>query len=370
MEDISSDIKDTVEEEVADIIKDSIDIDVQDTFQDISDTSDIQDVEEDDVPPCDPPVILNNLGLDEEPDDFIIKDTTGYIVTNINDQSGSLIVIDLSDPARPAIHHTEILQGIGEDLELYQSDYLLIANGLAGLQIWNISLPLSPGLISSIDTAYAKGVTAHGNYAYVGDGYQGIKIIDIDNPFAPSLVSQYDTGDFAKDSVVYQQGGNIYLYVADENDGVVVIDVTDATNPTHITTVSIPQGDPDIQAVKLDIMAPWLFVSLLKGGLNIYDITDPSQPQLIASITPGFGYVYQSMVSGTYLFVAAGFQGVQIYDISDIRNPAELYTLDTLGNTKRLLYNNNYLYVLDGDDINTPGLQSALRTVDLKCYTP
>lgn len=367
--------KDTINDFSQDFSVDpGVDIDIG--VDSSSDTREIEDsyedlVEVDDLPPpCEPPVVVNNLVITEEPNDILIIGSTGYIVTSRGTSSGSLIVLDINDPSRPSIHYTEQLSGVGEDLELYQTEYLIVATGNSGIGLWNITSPFSPGLISSLDTSYAKGAFVYNNISYIFDGYQGVKLVDIENPFAPALISQYDTGDFAKDGVIYNDGSRVYLYVADEHGGVEIVDVTVETNPQHLNTISIPQGDQDIQAVTIDIVFPWLFVSLLKGGLNIYDITDPANPTLITNIHPGFGFVYHSILISTYLFVASGFQGLVIYDIRDIRSPHLLYTLDTLGNTKRVLFSGNYLYLLDGDDINRSGNQAALRTVDLRCYTP
>ena len=67
-----------------------------------------------------------------------------------------------------------------------------------------------------------------GNYAYVADGNNGLVIVDISNPASPTLKGSYDTAGFAEDVVV---AGN-YAYVADGNNGFVIIEISNPASPT------------------------------------------------------------------------------------------------------------------------------------------
>jgi Ca2+-binding RTX toxin-like protein len=68
-----------------------------------------------------------------------------------------------------------------------------------------------------------------GNYAYVADSFSGLQIIDISNPLTPTLKGNYDTSGSAYGVQVV---GN-YAYVADGEGGLKIIDVSEFTNPAN-----------------------------------------------------------------------------------------------------------------------------------------
>ena len=85
---------------------------------------------------------------------------------------------------------------------------------------------------------YAWGVASVGDYTYLADGAAGLKIYDVSDPDAPTLVGSYDTPGEARDVAVV--GG--YAYVADGSAGVQVIDVVDPAMPRLVG--SCPTAEP------------------------------------------------------------------------------------------------------------------------------
>ena len=75
---------------------------------------------------------------------------------------------------------------------------------------------------------YAFGVAVVGNYAYVADDDNGLVIVDVSDPENPTLEGHYDTAGNARGVAV---NGN-HTYVADGGNGLVIVDVTNITNPT------------------------------------------------------------------------------------------------------------------------------------------
>ncbi|MHA1960692.1 MAG: hypothetical protein ACW99U_10690, partial [Candidatus Thorarchaeota archaeon] len=76
-------------------------------------------------------------------------------------------------------------------------------------------------------TDYARGVFVSGDYAYVADWDDGLAVINISDPTNPGTPVYEDTRGLAYD--VYVSGD--YAYVADLNTGLAVIDISDPTNP-------------------------------------------------------------------------------------------------------------------------------------------
>ncbi len=66
----------------------------------------------------------------------------------------------------------------------------------------------------------AIGVSVEGNYAYVADDDNGLVIVDITDKNAPTLKGSYDTAGYAFDVSV--EGD--YAYVADGANGLLILD--------------------------------------------------------------------------------------------------------------------------------------------------
>jgi len=85
---------------------------------------------------------------------------------------------------------------------------------------------LHVSLVGRYDTGdWAYGVYVSGSYAYVADEDDGLRIIDVSDPSSPSEVGFYDTGGSALG--VYVSGS--YAYVADEGGGLYILDVSYVT---------------------------------------------------------------------------------------------------------------------------------------------
>jgi len=129
-------------------------------------------------------------------------------------------------------------------------------------------------------------------------------------------------------------GENTYaLVTAAADDGVQIIDITDPSNSKAVASVTDGETYPTldnptgIATVKIGDNTYALVASFADSGVQIIDISDPTSPSAVASITDGAAYpeLYgprgiTTVVVGTktYALVAAyNDAGVQIIDISD-----------------------------------------------------
>ena len=75
--------------------------------------------------------------------------------------------------------------------------YAYVAEGQAGLAIYDI-LSSPSTLVGTCDTpGVARDVSVRGSYAYVADGDQGIQVIDVSDPAAPTIVANLPTAGSA-----------------------------------------------------------------------------------------------------------------------------------------------------------------------------
>ena len=92
--------------------------------------------------------------------------------------------------AAPPIVGSVDTPGYAQDVHVAGS-YAYVNDGSGGLQIINVSEPKNPTIAGSFDELGSpEDVYVSGSYAYVTDylwGQQGLKIIDITNPDSPTL---------------------------------------------------------------------------------------------------------------------------------------------------------------------------------------
>jgi len=117
----------------------------------------------------------------------------------------------------------------GTDTNQYEEDftsklYCDTPNTTAWWDTINGELKLPPfelTLAGSYDTpGYASGVTIAGDYAYVADQSSGLLVIDISDPTNPSLAGSYNTSGSAMGVDITGD----YAYVADHDYGLQVIE--------------------------------------------------------------------------------------------------------------------------------------------------
>lgn len=98
----------------------------------------------------------------------------------------------------------------------------------------------------------------------------------------------------------------------DDYGGITVWDTTDLEAPTKETRIEPPVIDDDVTgkrftAHNFDVTANRLHTSWYHGGVHIYDITDPSNPERVAGYDPD-GYAFWTAVSGRS-FTVGGVYG-------------------------------------------------------------
>jgi hypothetical protein len=158
-----------------------------------------------------------------------LANTDAFIRTNHRARTG-LQLIDISNPLSPI--HKSSVSGTDPVNIFTSGSYAYFTDGSAGLKVIDISNAISPTLLGSVDTTDAGGVSINGNYAYVADGSSGLRIIDVTTKSAPSILSTYNTSGTAYDAFYYSDGN---VYVAD-NSSLLAINVSTPASPTLMKT--------------------------------------------------------------------------------------------------------------------------------------
>ncbi len=212
-------------------------------------------------------------------------------------------------------------------IQIGSAIYAIVAsNGDSGVQIINVSNPAVPTAISSVADG---GTDSAGNtfdtlsrsidvatveinsstYALATSSPDdGIQIINISNPAAPTVASSiidsttavpstFDELDGATSVTTVKIGSATYALVASNNDdGVQIINITDPTNPTATSSVTDGvggfnelDGARGVTTIQIGSATYALVASNLDDGVQIINITNPATPTVTASITDGAG---------------------------------------------------------------------------------
>ena len=154
--------------------------------------------------------------------------------------------------------------------------YAYVADDDRGLQILDISNPAAPTLAGSYDTrGYAYGVSVVGNYAYVADGVSGLQILNISNPAAPTLVGTYDTTGYC---LCRERGGQLRLCGGRRSAA-----CRSSTSATLPPRPCVGTCDTSGYAYGVSVAGNYAYVADGYSGLQILNISNPAAPTLVGS---------------------------------------------------------------------------------------
>lgn len=252
--------------------------------------------------------------------------TTGIQVSGgrayMGDAVGGGVILDISNPANPfELGYFKTPAGAHKVFGL--GDYAYVADAYAGLRIYDISDPSAAFEVGSYDApGYAQAVDAEGKYAYVvEDEYDmGLAIIDVEDPGRPRTVSRLVTEGWAS-RIDYSDG---CAYVVDNSEGLIIIDVSDPHAPYE--TASILGNDLIVSHWVTDVFVRDKLAYVTLGGdssLAVVNVEDASDPSLVGSLNLN-AFPRAVFVEGEYAYIACGYCGLVIADISDPSNPEEI----------------------------------------------
>ena len=107
---------------------------------------------------------------------------------------------------------------------------------LNGLVIFDVSKSGNPQMVSQLLLGGGFGLDVVGELAYVAAGDLGLQVVDVSDPLSPVVLGVLETPGEAKDVVVRED--RAYLAVGDA--GLVVADITDPASPSFIASVDTP----------------------------------------------------------------------------------------------------------------------------------
>jgi len=206
-------------------------------------------------------------------------------------------------------------------------------------------------------------VMFHKNKLYVTNIWAGIQCVNVDDIKNPKIISTYETQHRPRNVFVSEK----YCYVSDELGGVSILEVKKDI-PTKIGQIKTT-GD----AFWVEAEYPYVYVAEEKSGVNVYDITDVSNPVQLGSYdTPGWAWYLT--IKNNLVYVGDKNGGLQILDFSNKTNPVRVGQFQNLPDAKTVFIEDKYAYVANGPngmailDISNPKFPSLVSTYETAGY--
>src|SRR3989344_6541368 len=156
----------------------------------------------------------------------------------------------------------------------------------------------------------------------------------------PTLANAYQLpSGTVVDTVI---SGNI-AYLAAWNGGLYIIDISNPSAPNTLSSITF--GSP---ALGLSIVNNFAYVALA-NGLQIVDVSVPSSPQLRGSYSTGITGE-DIVIVGNYVYVTNCGGGFEIVNITNPYNPIIAGSYTPTSNAEDVTIYGNYAYVSDWND--------------------
>ncbi|GAG19595.1 unnamed protein product, partial [marine sediment metagenome] len=224
----------------------------------------------------------------------VIQNSTGDILNLYDNSTEVFTVLDGGNVGIGTTSPTE-------RLHLNASNFLQTSGDPVTKGNWD------PDNTSIMDNAFLVYVS--GKYAYVvGQESDNLVIVDISDPSNPTTAGNWKPGTGIMNTATSVYISGRYAYVAGGgSSNLAIVDISDPTNPTTIGNWT--PNDPNIMDGARSVYISGKYAYVAGGGsdnLVIVDISNPTNPTTAGNWKPGTSimeYPYSVYISGRYAYV-------------------------------------------------------------------
>lgn len=199
-----------------------------------------------------------------------------------------------------------------------------------------------------------NGLTVTNGLAYLAQGNDGLGVLDVTDPANPVMIGGYHT---AGQALTVRLAGDL-AYVAEGFSGLEILSVTNPAHPVRVGAYTTNS------AQDLCVVGTLAYIAAADGGLRVVDVSNPAQPLPLGGLVTNMSAT-GVCVAGNLACVACPtvisqlghpmVAGLQIIDVSNPLQPALLSTTSSDANAVALL----------GNVALTAGLNSNLQLFDV-----
>lgn len=273
----------------------------------------------------------------------------GYVV---NASANTLQVFDVSTPSSPAL-----ISGVSTNANpravAIKGRYAYVINMTGNtLQVFDVSNPSSMSATGTVAALAPSSISIQGRYAYVtSQGSTALEIFDISNPTKPVSVGSLNVTEVPIS--VYVQGR--YAYVTKATAGgnpatnkLSIIDISDPASPTHLSSIDTGQVPNNVY-----VQGKYAYVTNDTGTsgskrLEVFDISSPASPSSTGTylINGGSDSPMGVFVQGRYAYVAN--YGANTIHVLDVSTPSSITNIGSISTSAGPIYpyvQGRFLYV-------------------------
>jgi hypothetical protein len=244
---------------------------------------------------------------------------------------GALFVVNVTDPHNMTVV-SQYTRSTNNFHLLFPQLYL---TGEEGLRIMDITDPTELVEVGFMDGNHSIiDVFVSGDYSYLSDGPDGLYILDTSDPALPIVISRDSTSSVSDVDI---EGD--YAYLACSTSQLRVLNVSDPSHPTQVSSITVGN------AVSVDVVDTVAYVAS-GNGLHIVSVADIDSLYEVGFL--GVDFLKQIVVAGGYAYLACGFDGMRIIDVSEPSMPAEVSRIEARDWTTGVDVSGNYAYMADG----------------------
>ena len=298
------------------------------------------------------------------------------------DSDSKLLAYDATDPSHLRLVGRMILPPTARGLDCDQNGMVYVAVDSYGLAVVDATKAAQPQRLASHPTgSSAWAVRLDAGRAYVADVGGGLKIYDITTGTNLVELGKYDTlvgecRDVAVNSnLVCLLDGNLHFlsisnlsqpvelslyasrsatsvtmegtnaYVGYEKGAGVLMEVLDISKPATPRVLGTYARSVAVRG--LTLASNCVFLAEGWDGFEIVDVSDPRHPSRTGGVASGD--TWQVSVAGARAYVADGVYGLKIFDIADPGQPKLLGSCATEGRALGIHVQGDLAYIADDD---------------------
>ncbi len=269
---------------------------------------------------------------------------------------GKLFVLDISDPNLTKQVYSNYIPGdwYSSGRDVFIKDSLLFLPYVSdvgdGVEVYNISNPASPKILNStwynglnsIRTNESYSVSLFNNHLFVAEGGFGMSVFSIADFNNVKKILSYETNYTINDLFVY----NNIIFAACGYGGFNTYDYSPIDNITK-TTKRIERAQ-SYYGYNTSVYVENGFAFLTHTpswghGLQIFDITGTDSFKEIGGSYGAEGN--EVVVKDNFAYVAARFNGLVIFDITNLTQPKQVFNLPFDVSCKDLTINGNLCFL-------------------------
>ena len=234
----------------------------------------------------------------------------------------------------------------------FSGNTMIITGNLNGTEFYDISDSLNPVHLANLEIPFGNQNRALPNFIaaisdtilYLSSRQRGIATVNISDPSNPNyiaMVTQPAGSNYSYDGLMAHDST---LYASAHEHGVILFNISSPEAPSYFGR--IPAGN----AWGTTFLDSLLIIMNGEFGIKIMNITDLSNPVTITDILTE-GATKDMVLDGDQLTLAMGSNGIARYDLSDPSDPQLLATYNSSGLANRIALFNGKIAVSDWIDV-------------------